>query len=102
MGILQLVLDYGHNHGSFGPAEATMMNPIELTALFADVLVPQVRVFGDESGHKSRALGVVQDFDNDTVVREEVLGTLKRAVLPDHHPWYAIEQHGTRAHGARR
>ena len=75
---------------------------LALFSLLADVLVPQVRVFGDEGGHEFHARGIVQNFDNDTLILEKVLGTLERAILPDHHPRYSVEQHGTRAHRARR
>ena len=59
-------------------------------------------MFGNEGGHDLNAHGVVQNFDSDTVVPEEVLRTLERAVLSNHHPRYAIEEQGTRAHGTRR
>ena len=41
--------------------------------LFAYVLVPEVRIGGDEGGHQLDAPGVVHDLDHDPLLGQQVL-----------------------------
>src|SRR5688572_17828258 len=51
--------------------------------LDADVLVPELRLSGDELRHQVDALGQVEDHDVDTVRAQPVLARLEGAVLAD-------------------
>src|SRR5690606_30594985 len=71
-------------------------------SLLADVLVPQVGIGGDERRHHLDTRRVVEHFDGDTALTEQVFGTHERPVLAHHHPRDPVEEDRPGAHRARR
>jgi len=55
----------------------------------------------DEVLHEFYAGGVVEDFEFDAVLAEEIFGTVEILVLPDDDARDAVEQRGTGTHDAR-
>src|SRR6059058_2161913 len=71
------------------------------SAVFADVLVPQVRMRGDELRHQGDTVEVVGDDHLDPSATEQVLAAYERAVLPHDDARDAVEQDRAGAHVAR-
>src|SRR5688572_19772111 len=67
----------------------------------ADVLVPDLRVLGDELAHQLDALGRVEVHDLHASRPQELLAADKRAVLAHHHPRNPVQEDGPGAHVAR-
>jgi hypothetical protein len=70
--------------------------------LNANVLVPELRVFGDEVAHHLDAFFVLQDFDFDAVFAEVFFVTHEGFIFADDYFWNAIEQNCAGTHGAGR
>jgi len=78
--------------------------PVIQTAglLDTDIFVPERWMGGDELPHQCHAFLIVHDFDLNTSRTQVVLGPLKRAILTNNNPGYAVQQYGAAAHIAGR
>src|SRR5439155_1703424 len=68
----------------------------------ADVLVPELRVLGDETRHHPDARGILQDLDGDAARTQVRFLARERAVLAGDHVRDAVQQDCAAAHRARR
>src|SRR5438034_4474432 len=68
----------------------------------ADVLVPELRVLGDETRHHPDARGILQDLDGDAARTQVRFLARERAVLAGDHVRDAVQQDRAAAHRARR
>ncbi len=71
-----------------------------MESLKADVLVPELGVIFDEVVHEGEAVGILGDFDFDSLGAENVFLSHEGLILADDDFWNAVEEDGSAAHGA--
>src|SRR6266852_154397 len=72
------------------------------SALLSDILIPELRVGGDERPHQLDASRILQDLDCDAARLQELFFAQKGFVFADDDARNAVEQNRAAAHGARR
>ena len=69
--------------------------------LDTDILVPQLRLGGNEILHQADTTGVLQDFHRDATAAQQGFIAHEGRVFANHHAGNAVQQNGPAAHRAR-